>query len=81
MTAEDPLLAALADAGQRKQRADHDIRLLLAYAREHVQPDIVVGPLFALSGVGQRGEQRVLGGHDACLHFGGLAGRPEETTW
>ena len=38
MTAEDPLLAALADAGQRKQRADHDIRLLLAYAREHVQP-------------------------------------------
>ena len=38
MTAEDPLLAALADARQRKQRADHDIRLLLAYAREHVQP-------------------------------------------
>ena len=38
MTAEDPLLAALADAAQRKQRADHDIRLLLAYAREHVQP-------------------------------------------
>ena len=35
---EDPLLAALADAKQRKQRADHDIRLLLAYAREHVQP-------------------------------------------
>jgi hypothetical protein len=38
MTAEDPLLAALADAAQRRQRADHDIRLLLAYAREHVQP-------------------------------------------
>jgi hypothetical protein len=38
MTAEDPLLAALADARERKQRADHDIRLLLAYAREHVQP-------------------------------------------
>ena len=34
----DPLLAALADAKQRKQRADHDIRLLLAYAREHVRP-------------------------------------------
>ena len=34
----DPLLAALAEARQRKQRADHDIRLLLAYAREHVQP-------------------------------------------
>jgi hypothetical protein len=38
MTAEDPLLAALADARERKQRADHDMRLLLAYAREHVQP-------------------------------------------
>jgi hypothetical protein len=38
MTADDPLLAALADAARRKQRADHDIRLLLAYAREHTQP-------------------------------------------
>jgi hypothetical protein len=38
MTDEDPLLAALAAAAQRKQRADHQIRLLLAYAREHVQP-------------------------------------------
>ena len=34
----DPLLAALADAARRKQRADYDIRLLLAYAREHTQP-------------------------------------------
>jgi hypothetical protein len=38
MTGEDPLLAALADAVQRRQRADHQIRLLLAYAREHTQP-------------------------------------------
>jgi hypothetical protein len=38
MTTGDPLLAALADAAQRKQRADHQIRLLLAYAREHTQP-------------------------------------------
>jgi hypothetical protein len=38
MTTTDPLLAALADAAQRKQRADHDMRLLLAYAREHVRP-------------------------------------------
>jgi hypothetical protein len=34
----DPLLAALADAHQRKEQADRDIRLLLAYAREHVTP-------------------------------------------
>ena len=38
MTRDDPLLAALADAAQRKQRAERDIRLLLAYAREHTQP-------------------------------------------
>ena len=38
MTATDPLLAALSDAAKRKQRADHDMRLLLAYAREHVRP-------------------------------------------
>jgi hypothetical protein len=38
MTIGDPLLAALADAAQRRQRADHDMRLLLAYAREHTQP-------------------------------------------
>jgi hypothetical protein len=37
-TEDDPLLAALADAAQRKQRADRRIRLLLAYAREHVTP-------------------------------------------
>jgi hypothetical protein len=38
MNREDPLLAALADANRRKQQADQQIRLLLAYAREHVQP-------------------------------------------
>ena len=38
MTADDPLLAALADAAHRKRRAERDIRLLLAYAREHTKP-------------------------------------------
>ena len=38
MTGGDPLLAALAEAAKRKQRADHQMRLLLAYAREHTQP-------------------------------------------
>ena len=38
MTGNDPLLTALADARDRKQRADRQIQLLLAYAREHVQP-------------------------------------------
>jgi hypothetical protein len=38
MTTDDPLLAALAAARQRKVRAEADMRLLLAYAREHVKP-------------------------------------------
>jgi len=38
MNREDPLLAALADAKRRKEQANQQIRLLLAYAREHVQP-------------------------------------------
>jgi AraC-like DNA-binding protein len=37
-SAGDPLLTALAKAQQRKEQADRDIRLLLAYAREHVTP-------------------------------------------
>ena len=38
MNREDPLLAALADAKRRKEQANQQIRLLLAYAREHTQP-------------------------------------------
>lgn len=34
----DVLLAALVDARQRKEQADRDIRLLLAYAREMAVP-------------------------------------------
>jgi len=34
----DALLSALRDARQRKQQADHELRLLLAYAREVVTP-------------------------------------------
>jgi hypothetical protein len=34
----DRLLAALAEARQRKQHAEQDIRLLLAYAREIIAP-------------------------------------------
>ncbi len=57
MTADDPLLAALADARKRKERADQQIRLLLAYAREHVQPrpyrlaDLAKAAGMSLSGV------------------------------
>ena len=38
MNRDDPLLAALADAAKRKEQANMQIRLLLAYAREHTQP-------------------------------------------
>jgi hypothetical protein len=57
MTEGDPLLAALTDARERKQRANRDIRLLLAYARELVQPrpyrlaDLADAAGMSLSGV------------------------------
>jgi hypothetical protein len=35
---DDALLAALADARRRKDQADRDMRLLLAYAREIITP-------------------------------------------
>ena len=38
MTGDDPLLGALASARERKQQADREIRLLLAYAREISMP-------------------------------------------
>ena len=38
MTGKDPLLAALADARDRKQQIEMDIRLMLAYARELATP-------------------------------------------
>jgi hypothetical protein len=34
----DPLLLALRDVSQRKEQADRDLRLLLAYAREIITP-------------------------------------------
>jgi len=37
-TRPDPLLAALAEARQRKEQAVADVRLLLAYAREIIAP-------------------------------------------
>jgi hypothetical protein len=57
MTIEDPLLAALSDAAHRKRRADHQMRLLLAYAREFVQPrpyrlaDLAQAAGMSLSGI------------------------------
>jgi hypothetical protein len=34
----DPVLAAIADARQRRDQADRELRLLVAYAREAVTP-------------------------------------------
>lgn len=38
MTTDDPVLAALEDARNRRDQADHEIRILLAYAREIARP-------------------------------------------
>jgi hypothetical protein len=34
----DPVLAAIRDAGHRREQADRELRLLIAYAREGVTP-------------------------------------------
>ena len=53
----DPVLAALADARRRRDQANHDIRLLLAYARELAQPrpyrliDLASAARMSISGV------------------------------
>jgi hypothetical protein len=79
MTPADPLLAALADAAQRKRRADRDIRLLLAYAREHVLPrpyrlaDLAEAAGMSLSGVRAAYTQADID-HAAAL-TGGARGR------
>ena len=38
MITPDPVLAALEDARNRRDQADRDIRILLAYARELTRP-------------------------------------------
>jgi hypothetical protein len=73
MTA-DPLLAALADARQRKKQADRDMRLLLAYAREITAPrpyrlaDLAEAAGMSISGV------RVAYNYADVQHAAGLVG-------
>ena len=56
-TASDPVLAALASARDRRDQADRDIRILLAYARELATPrpyrlaDLVEATGKSISGV------------------------------
>lgn len=74
MTADDPLLAALAQARDRKDQADSDIRLLLAWARELTTPrpyrlaDLACAAGMSISGV------RVAYRHADIEHAARLAG-------
>lgn len=53
----DPVLAALEDARNRRDQADYDIRVLLAYARELIRPrpyrltDLATAAGMSISGV------------------------------
>jgi hypothetical protein len=55
--ASDPVLAALRDARDRRDQADRDIRILLAYARELTSPrpyrlaDLAAAAGMSISGV------------------------------
>ena len=57
MTTPDPVLAALEDARNRRDQADRDIRILLAYARELTRPrpyrltDLAAAAGMSISGV------------------------------
>ena len=56
-TDDDPVLAALKEARDRRNQADHDIRVLLAYARELSRPrpyrliDLAAAAGMSISGV------------------------------
>jgi hypothetical protein len=77
----DPLLSALCDARQRKQQADHELRLLLAYAREVVTPrpyrlaDLAQAAGMSISGVRVAYNQDDI--HQAA-EFASQAARPIE---
>ncbi len=55
--ASDPVLAALKDARDRRDQADRDIRILLAYARELTSPrpyrlaDLAAAAGMSISGI------------------------------
>ena len=57
MMTPDPVLAALEDARNRRDQADRDIRILLAYARELTRPrpyrliDLAAAAGMSVSGV------------------------------
>jgi hypothetical protein len=57
MMTPDPVLAALEDARNRRDQADRDIRILLAYARELTRPrpyrltDLAAATGMSISGV------------------------------
>jgi hypothetical protein len=78
MTSSDTLLTALADARQRKQRADDDIRLLLAYARTLTQPrPYRLTDLARAAGMSISGVRTAYTNDDvteACKRLGGCGG-------
>jgi hypothetical protein len=63
--ASDPVLAALRAARARRDQADRDIRILLAYARELATPrPYRLGDLAAATGMSLSGVRTAYTGHD-----------------
>jgi hypothetical protein len=64
-TSTDPVLAALADARARRDHADEEMRLLLAYARRFVYPHpYTLGELGAATGLSTSGVRTAYGSQD-----------------
>lgn len=87
----DPVLAAIGEARSRRDQADRDIRVLLAYARELTRPrpyrlaDLAAAAGMSISGVRTAYTQedtetarRILSASDGCSPDHGHGGRQEE---
>jgi hypothetical protein len=63
----DPVLAALADAHARRMKAEEEIRLLLAYARQFVYPHpYTFGELATAAGMSVSGVRTAYGQQDVA---------------
>jgi hypothetical protein len=81
----DVLLSAVRDARQRRDQAERDLRLLLAYAREHVTPrpyrlaDLAEAAGMSISGI-RTAYNRDDIDHAAQLALSGIAERNIDAT-
>ena len=76
---QDPLIFALADARRTKELAEEQIRALLAYGREFVQPrPYTLGDLAGAAGMSISGVRTAYGHHDVDAVADATGAKPRE---